>query len=136
MRLSAGAALAGSLAFTITNIYRFTVAGLTPFQLVVVGSAMEAAVFVSEIPTGVVADLYSRRWSIIIGHAGIGLAFVAEASLPSFGGILFAQILWGVAYTFTSGATEAWLAGEMGDEDASEAPQGPAPQGPAPQGQG
>jgi DHA3 family tetracycline resistance protein-like MFS transporter len=115
VRLSAMAALAGTLAFTITNIYRFTVAGLTPFQLVVVGSAMEAAVFVSEIPTGVVADLYSRRWSVIIGHAGIGASFVAEASLPSFGGILFAQILWGVAYTFTSGATEAWLAGEMGE---------------------
>jgi DHA3 family tetracycline resistance protein-like MFS transporter len=93
---------------------------LTPFQLVVVGSAMEAAVFVSEIPTGVVADLYSRRWSVIIGHAGIGLAFVAEASLPSFGGILFAQVLWGVAYTFTSGATEAWLAGEMGEPSESE----------------
>ncbi len=66
VRLSALAALAGTLAFTITNIYRFTVAGLTPFQLVVVGTAMEAAVFVSEIPTGVVADLYSRRWSVII----------------------------------------------------------------------
>ena len=120
VRLSALAALAGTLAFTITNIYRFTVAGLTPFQLVVVGTAMEAAVFVSEIPTGVVADLYSRRWSVIIGHVGIGAAFVAEASLPSFGGILFAQILWGVAYTFTSGATEAWLAGEMGEPSESE----------------
>jgi MFS transporter, DHA3 family, tetracycline resistance protein len=54
-------AFAGVLAFTITNIYRFQVAGLNPFQLVLVGSAMEAAVFCAEVPTGVVADAYSRR---------------------------------------------------------------------------
>jgi DHA3 family tetracycline resistance protein-like MFS transporter len=117
VRLSAAAAFAGTIAFTITNIYRFAAAGLTPFQLVIVGTAMEAAVFVAEIPTGVVADLFSRKWSVIIGHAGIALAFFVEASFASFAGVLVAQILWGVMYTFTSGATEAWLAGEMGDPD-------------------
>jgi DHA3 family tetracycline resistance protein-like MFS transporter len=115
VQLSTVAAFAGTLAFSITNIYRFSVAGLTPFQLVFVGTAMEAAVFLAEIPTGVVADLFSRRRSVLIGHAGIGVAFLVEASFASFAGILVAQVLWGVMYTFTSGATEAWLAGEMGD---------------------
>lgn len=115
--ISAIGALASTSAFSITNIYRFTVAGLNPLQLVVVGTAMEAAVFVSEIPTGVVADLYSRRLSVIIGHAGMGAALVLEASWASFFGVLTAQILWGIAYTFTSGATVAWVAGEMGDPD-------------------
>ncbi len=117
------AAFAGTMAFTITNIYRFTVAGLTPFQLVFVGTAMEATVFVSEVPTGVVADLLSRRWSVIVGHAGMGVAFVVEASFASFTGVLVAQMLWGLSYTFTSGATEAWMAGELaghsGDPDES-----------------
>jgi DHA3 family tetracycline resistance protein-like MFS transporter len=117
VRLSATAAFAGTLAFTITNIYRFSVAGLTPFQLVIVGTAMEAAVFLAEIPTGVVADLFSRRLSVIVGHAGMGVAMLVEASFASFTGVLLAQILWGVMYTFTSGATEAWLAGEMGEPD-------------------
>ena len=67
---------AGVLAFTITNIYRFEVAGLNPFQLVLVGTAMEAAVFCSEIPTGVVADAYSRRLSVIVGHLGMGLGML------------------------------------------------------------
>jgi DHA3 family tetracycline resistance protein-like MFS transporter len=119
VRLSAAAAFAGTLAFSITNIYRFATAGLSPFQLVFVGTAMEAAVFVAEIPTGVVADLFSRKWSVIIGHAGIGVALLVEASFASFAGVLVAQILWGVMYTFTSGATEAWLAGEMGEPDSA-----------------
>lgn len=117
VRLSATAAFAGALAFSITNIYRFRSAGLTPFQLVFVGTAMEAAVFLSEIPTGVVADLFSRKWSVVVGHLGMGAAFLVEGSFATFAGVLVAQILWGVMYTFTSGATEAWLAGEMGEPD-------------------
>src|SRR5688500_10598664 len=108
-------AFAGTLAFTITNIYRFRTAGLDPFQLVIVGTAMEAAVFLFEVPTGVVADLFSRKLSIVIGHLGMGAAFLLEASWASFVGVLLAQSLWGIAYTFTSGATIAWVTTEMGE---------------------
>lgn len=111
--LAAVQALAGTLVFSITNIYRYQVAGLDPFQLVVVGSAMEAAVFVFEIPTGVVADLFSRKWSVVVGHLGMGLAFLIEAAWASFAGVLVAQIAWGIAYTFTSGATVAWVSTEL-----------------------
>jgi MFS transporter, DHA3 family, tetracycline resistance protein len=110
-------ALAGTVVFSITNIYRYRVAGLDAFQLVVVGSAMEAAVFVFEIPTGVVADLFSRKWSVVIGHLGMGVAFLVEATFASFAGVLAAQVLWGLAYTFTSGATVAWVSMEMDDPD-------------------
>ena len=34
---------------------------------------MEAAVFLFEIPTGVVADTYSRRLSLIVGYVGMGV---------------------------------------------------------------
>src|SRR5215207_7271888 len=113
-------AFAGTLAFTITNIYRFRTAGLDPFQLVIVGTAMEAAVFLFEVPTGVVADMYSRKLTVVIGHLGMGAAFVLEASWPSFAGVLLAQSLWGFAYTFTSGAAVAWVTTEMGDPDRRE----------------
>jgi DHA3 family tetracycline resistance protein-like MFS transporter len=76
---------------------------------------MEAAVFVFEIPTGIVADVYSRRLSIIIGNIGMGIGFVIEGAYPHVGTIMAAQIFWGITYTFTSGATEAWLAGEVGE---------------------
>ena len=106
-----------TLAFATVAIYRFEVAHLGPFQLVIVGTAMEASVFLAEIPTGVVADLVSRRTSVLIGHAGMALGLVLEASFASFAGVLAAQVVWGVAYTFTSGATEAWVAGELEDPD-------------------
>lgn len=119
--LRAVATLASTLGFATVTLYRFLEAGLSPFELVIVGTAMEAAVFVAEIPTGVVADVVSRRTSIIIGHLGIGAGLVLEGAFPSFWPILGAQVLWGVSYTFTSGATEAWLAGEVGEESYGDA---------------
>jgi DHA3 family tetracycline resistance protein-like MFS transporter len=115
--IAATAAFVSTLVFTIAPVYRFRTAGLDDLQLVLVGTVMEAAVFVFEIPTGVVADRWSRKWSVVIGHAGIGIGLLVEASVPTFAGVLAGQAVWGLAYTFTSGATVAWLSGEMGDPD-------------------
>jgi DHA3 family tetracycline resistance protein-like MFS transporter len=101
---------------TISAIYRLQSAGLNPLQLVLVGTVLEATVFLFEIPTGIVADLYSRRWSVIIGYMLIGLGFILEGAIPLFGTILVAQVIWGIGATFTSGAEEAWLADELGEE--------------------
>jgi DHA3 family tetracycline resistance protein-like MFS transporter len=115
LTIVATAAFVSALVFTIAPLYRFQIAGLDNLQLVLVGSVMEAAVFVFEIPTGIVADRWSRKWSVIVGHAGMGVGFLVEASSPTFAGVLVGQALWGFAYTFTSGATVAWLAGELDD---------------------
>lgn len=100
----------------ISAIYRVQTAGLNPLQLVLVGTALELSVFIFEVPTGVVADVFSRRLSVIIGYALIGAGFVVESQLPFFGAILVAQVIWGLGYTFTSGAEDAWLADEIGEE--------------------
>ncbi len=115
--IAATAAFVSTLVFTIAPIYRFRTAGLDDLQLVLVGTVMEAAVFLFEIPTGVVADRWSRKWSVIVGHAGIGGGLLIEATMASFAGVLVGQAVWGLAYTFTSGATIAWLAGELQDPD-------------------
>ena len=78
--IAAVGAFVSTLAFTITPFYRFQVAGLDNFELVLAGTLMEAAVFCFEIPTGVVADQWSRKWSVIVGHLGIGLGLLIEAS--------------------------------------------------------
>ena len=62
--IAAVGAFVSTLAFTITPFYRFQVAGLDDLELVLAGTVMEAAVFCFEIPTGVVADLWSRKWSV------------------------------------------------------------------------
>jgi DHA3 family tetracycline resistance protein-like MFS transporter len=115
--LSVVTGAASTLAFTITTLYRLRVAGLDPFQLVIVGTVMEACVFAFEVPTGIVADVYSRKLSIVIGHVGMGLGFALDGTAASFPGVLAGQALWGIAYTFTSGATTAWIAGELGEPD-------------------
>src|SRR4029453_11059772 len=115
LTIVATAAFVSALVFTIAPLYRFQTAGLDNLQLVLVGSVMEAAVFVFEIPTGIVADRWSRKWSVVIGHAGMGVGFLVEAASPTFVGIVVGQAVWGLAYTFTSGATVAWLAGELDD---------------------
>lgn len=102
--------------FTVNMLYHVRTVGLSPLQLVLVGTTLEAAIVLFEVPTGVVADLVSRRRSVLIGNALIGLGFIVEGSIPAFATILLAQLLWGIGYTFTSGATEAWITDEVGEE--------------------
>src|SRR5512139_456446 len=110
-----------SMIFVVASLYEATVAGLTGTQLVLVGTALELTVLIFEVPTGIVADAYSRRTSIIIGYFLMGLAFLVEGSFPVFSMILLTQLLWGIGYTFTSGATQAWLSDEIGEENANRA---------------
>ena len=108
-----------SMMFVTMSLYEATVAGLTPFQLVLVGTTLEVSAFLFEIPTGVVADVYSRRLSIIIGYVLMGIGFLVEGFFPAFLPILLAQVIWGIGYTFTSGATQAWISDEVGEEKAN-----------------
>ena len=101
---------------TFSPLYRIQVAHLSAFQLVLVGTALEGAVLLFEIPTGVVADVVSRRLSIIIGVAIAGSSALLEGFVPSFFAILVSQLVAGIGYTFGSGATTAWLADEIGDD--------------------
>jgi DHA3 family tetracycline resistance protein-like MFS transporter len=110
-----------SMIFVVASYYEATVAELTGLQLVLVGTTLEVTILLFEIPTGVVADAYSRRLSIIIGYFIMGFAFIVEGSFPAFIPILLAQILWGIGYTFTSGATQAWLSDEIGEANANRA---------------
>jgi MFS transporter, DHA3 family, tetracycline resistance protein len=109
-----------SMMFVTMSLYEATVAGLSPLQLVLVGTTVELSVFVFEIPTGVVADAFSRRLSIIIGYFLMGIGFLVEGLFPAFLPILLAQVIWGFGYTFTSGATQAWITDEIGEEPANQ----------------
>jgi MFS transporter, DHA3 family, tetracycline resistance protein len=108
-----------SMMFVTMSLYEATVAGLLPYQLVLVGTTLEISAFLFEIPTGIVADVYSRRLSIIIGYLLMGVGFLIEGLFPFFLPIILAQVVWGLGYTFTSGATQAWISDEVGEEKAN-----------------
>ena len=105
--------------FVASSLYQVTVAGLSPLQLVLIGTTLEMAVFVFEIPTGVIADVYSRKLSIIIGYFMMGVGFLVEGFFPAFFPIVIAQVIWGLGYTFTSGASQAWITDEIGERKAN-----------------
>lgn len=113
------ASLFFSMMFVVTSLYEATVAGLTPVQLILVGTTLELSAFLFEVPTGIVADVYSRRLSIIIGYVLMGIGFLVEGLFPAFVPILLAQVIWGLGYTFTSGATQAWISDEVGEDNAN-----------------
>ncbi|MCY3935820.1 MAG: MFS transporter [Chloroflexi bacterium] len=110
------AALSGfswSLYATIDVYYHAATVGLNPLQLVLVGTTLEITVLLSETPTGVLADLISRRLSIIIGYVLYGIGFLIEGSFPSFVPLMLGTVFWGLGATFISGAEEAWIADEI-----------------------
>lgn len=106
-----------NLVFTVNELYRIEIAGFTAVQLILVGTAVELSCFIFEIPTGILADLKSRKLSVIIGLNLVGLGFLIEGLVPSFAVIMVCQVIWGIGVTFKSGADEAWIADEMGGKD-------------------
>jgi DHA3 family tetracycline resistance protein-like MFS transporter len=100
--------------WVVMAVYLVQEVHLSPLQLVLMGTAMEAAVFLFEIPTGVVADTYSRRLSLIIGYLGTGAAWLAVGLVSAPWAIIALWGVWGFAYTFTSGAEQAWITDEVG----------------------
>ena len=102
---------------TVATIYRIEVVHLDPLRLVLLGTALEVAVFLFEVPTGVFADTFGRRRSVITGCLLMGSGFALEGAIPEFVAVFAAQAVWGIGYTFISGALEAWIADEDPDRD-------------------
>src|SRR4029453_2996890 len=103
-------------AWVVMSIYLVSELDLSPLQLVLMGTAMEGTAFLFEVPPGVVADTYGRKLSLIIGFVGTGTAWLLVGVVSAPWLIIGLWALWGVSYTFTSGAYEAWITDEVGVE--------------------
>jgi MFS transporter, DHA3 family, tetracycline resistance protein len=80
--LKGASALGDTLVWVLAPVYFVTTVGMSPLQLVLVGTFMELTVFLFEVPTGIVADVYSRRLSTVIGFLVMGVAIAIVASIP------------------------------------------------------
>jgi DHA3 family tetracycline resistance protein-like MFS transporter len=114
--LAGGQSFFFTLIVTVNLIYHVTVVGLNPLQLVLVGTLLEAVCFVFEVPTGIIADVFSRRLSILTGLFLTGFGFGIEGLFPTFGTVLLSQVIWGIGATCLSGAVEAWITDEVGED--------------------
>lgn len=119
--LDVGMSLLFGMIYAATEVFRIQVVGMSPLQLVLIGTALEVSAFVFEVPTGVVADSRSRKLSILIGVTLLGLNFVVMGLFPLFVIQLLIQIVGGLGYTFVSGAQQAWITDEIGEAAATNA---------------
>ncbi len=111
---------------------------LSPFRLAVLGTALVLSILVAETPTGVIADLYSRKYSVVAAYVVMGTAMALGPVTELFGVLLVWQVLWGIGWTLQSGAATAWMTDELAFVDRSHrigalppVVAGPAPHHPA-----
>lgn len=86
---------------------------LEPYQLALLGVALELSALLSEIPTGAVADMVSRRLSIIASFLIMGPIMALAGVFENIWLIAAAMVGWGFAWTLQSGADVAWLTDEL-----------------------
>ncbi|MEU8231457.1 MFS transporter [Actinoplanes sp. NPDC048967] len=99
----------------VAGVYLVVDARLGASQLVLVGVAQAVVALVFEVPAGVVADTLSRKWSLVVSHVLMGAAMLATARVGDFLSLLATQMLWGLSWTFASGADVAWISDELDD---------------------
>lgn len=84
------------IGFSFTQIASFT-------------SIMMLSLFVFEVPTGIVADLYGRKKSVFIGLIITGIAPIIISFTDNYLVILICYAVIGLGITFISGAEEALI---------------------------
>jgi MFS family permease len=97
----------------VTSLYLVLVADLSAFELVLLGTVMGITMLLAEVPTGVMADTISRKWSLVVGHVLMGLGMLMTGLVTDAPLILATQVLWGLGWAFSSGADVAWITDEL-----------------------
>lgn len=100
------------------TVYWITIVGLSEPELALLGIVLEVTVILSETPTGVIADVRSRRQSLIVAQVLMGLSFAWTFASGDLLMLLASHALLGFGWTFRSGADVAWITDELsgGDE--------------------
>lgn len=101
--------------WVVVSLYMVVDARLTPAELLIIAAAQGVASVIFEVPAGVLADTVSRKWAIVLAHVLMGAAMIATGLFPAFLPLLFSQMLWGIAWTFSSGADIAWITDELNE---------------------
>lgn len=116
--MRAGGSLFFSVLATTNLVYQVEVAHFDPLRLLLVGTVLELTCFVFQVPTGLWADAFSRRWAVAVGYGLVGAGFILEGLVPQFAAIAIAQVIWGIGATLSDGADDAWITDEVGEEKA------------------
>ena len=101
----------------VTSLYLAVNGQLTASQLVYIGVFQGATSFIFEVPAGVIADTFSRKWSLVISQILMGLSMIITGLVTDFPLLVMAQMLWGISWTFASGADIAYITDELNQSE-------------------
>ncbi len=111
--LESGTSFLLGISYATITVYWVTSGRLNPLQLLLLGTSLELSYFLFQLPTGVLADLVSRRLCILTGLFILGLAQVMQSLSPSFLNLMIGQAVLGFGYALNNGAQDAWIADEL-----------------------
>jgi len=104
------------ISYATVTVYWVTSGRLNPLQLLLLGTSLELSYFLFQLPTGVVADLVSRRLCVLAGMFIIGVAQIVESLSTSFISLMVGWAVLGLGAALTDGAQDAWIADELQTE--------------------
>ncbi len=90
-------------------IYLIEDRGLTLGQILLLEAVVFGAIVVAEVPTGVIADRYTRRLSLLLGSLVSAVAFVVFGLASSIELLMGSYVLFAIGGALMSGADEAFL---------------------------
>lgn len=91
----------------------FTNHGLTTAEISSLFIIWSATAVVLEIPSGVLADMFSRRLLLVVGPILMGAGFGLWVAVPSYWTFAVGFVLWGIHGALQSGAFEALVFEEL-----------------------
>ncbi|MGE3289257.1 MAG: MFS transporter [Pseudonocardia sp.] len=94
--------------------------GLSVAQVSALFAIWSGVGFVAEIPTGALADRFSRRASLAVAGVVQAAGFAVWMTLPGFAGFAVGFVLWGLGGTLVSGAFEALVYDGLADVGAEQ----------------
>lgn len=88
-------------------IVYFNLKGFSFTEISISLAVFTAAIFIFEIPTGALADIFGRKKTVFYGFFIFGLLPLAVPFIKTFFGLVVLYVLWGFGATLVSGAEDA-----------------------------
>jgi MFS family permease len=93
--------------------------GISLKQLALLQIIFSLTVILFEFPTGVLADIFGRKKSVLISAVLFAGYYPLCIFSPTLSGLILSEIIYGLAVCFSSGSVQGWLATTIKEESSN-----------------